>query len=323
MDIAAARKGDMAASEQAQGKAKTARRVEGRMARYIFSASVILGIVFAAYAFLWLIGRSTSDTRPRLDLPQRTAEQVFLDAQGTPVKSIRLRALRNFTAAYPDSAYSERALESIEALSADEYQGWLTLSDVFYDAQADKEAKQEALESFAGEWDGGTYQEQLQTMRLQLEQTPAKRRTLNTERALAGRQEAEVEAAPVRVDDLAGAAPTVEIYQPAAVLPAAPPKPKIVIVDAQIERDRKPRYPSRALARGVEASVTVSMDINDEGRVKDARIIQAATGRYAREFGISALRAAKRTRFTPKTIDGVPAPTNGYTRKYTFEIEDP
>ena len=300
----------------------------GALSRHLFTGSVILGIIFAAYAFLWLLGRSTEDAGQILSLPQRSTEQIYRDAEATQQKYLRLRALQNFAAAYPESENTAKARTSIEALIADEYQGWLTLSDVFYNVRTKPSAKLEALEAYASEWGGGSYKAELNIMRGKLEDAPVKSQRKRAQDA-PGLTDAPTEkSAPQQklelagIDSLAGAAPKIEIFKPAATLPVAPPTPQPVIVDAVISKDRKPKYPSRALARGITASVTVSMDITAEGKVKNTRIVQAATGRYAREFGISALRAAKRTRFDPRTVDGVAMPTNGYTRKYTFEINE-
>lgn len=332
MDISTPSDDGLGADESLPPKSKTKTmpsQSSGALSRHLFTGSVILGIIVAAYAFLWLLGRSTEDVGQILNLPQRSTEQIYRDAEATQQKYLRLRALQNFTAAYPESENIAKAQTSIEALRADEYQGWLTLSDVFYSARTRPSAKLEALELYASEWGGGSYKSEINIMRAKLTDAPviSQRKRAQDAPGLSETSPmspaAKLDLELAEIDSLAGAAPQIEIFKPAVTLPVPPSaEPEPIIVEAAILKDKKPKYPSRALARGITATVTISMDITAEGKVKNTSIVQAATGRYAREFGISALRAAKRTRFKPRTVDGVAMPTNGYTRKYTFEINE-
>ncbi|MEJ2611572.1 MAG: energy transducer TonB [Candidatus Thiodiazotropha sp.] len=62
-----------------------------------------------------------------------------------------------------------------------------------------------------------------------------------------------------------------------------------------------PRYPQRALVRGVEGRVVLKFTINQDGSVSDATVIESEPAGY---FEQAALRAIRRWQFHPKVIDG-------------------
>jgi protein TonB len=63
----------------------------------------------------------------------------------------------------------------------------------------------------------------------------------------------------------------------------------------------KPSYPPRALRSGVEGSVTVEFTIAVDGSVKDPKIIKSDPPKI---FDRSVLKAIKRWKFNPETVDG-------------------
>lgn len=63
-----------------------------------------------------------------------------------------------------------------------------------------------------------------------------------------------------------------------------------------------PRYPERALARGVEGRVLVEFTITRSGQVRDARVIAAEPTSI---FDEAALRAVRQWRYAPKVVNGV------------------
>jgi TonB family protein len=94
--------------------------------------------------------------------------------------------------------------------------------------------------------------------------------------------------------------------------------PKEVIVQPKIRRNVSPNYPRSARRRNIGAIVTVEMDINTEGRVESVETVTIETERYAKDFRRAAERAAKRTRFHPKTVNGQPVPAFGVRKRYIF-----
>ncbi len=305
---------------------------DGSRTRHSFSLSIVLSIVLAGFVFYHLLGRTTDDAQSRLNIDVRPAETVYNEAAQIETPTLKLRALRNFKAAYPSSPQADTAREGIETLEADEHSAWTGVTEIYYDVTKSAAQKRDVLEAFKGQWDGGSYSEEILIMEEQLEQDTPKSRKLNeatgTVPGLAGsdiklprRSNSRIQSAAISDDALAGDLPMAKTY-PIPMAETLPLKPAQTIIDAKVTKDSRPSYPSRAQRRGDEGDVTISMDIGIDGKVIDARVVKAATGKYASDFGKAAIRAAKRTRFSPKTIDGEPAPTNGFTRIYKFRLED-
>lgn len=300
----------------------------GALSRFLFTLAIATAICLAVISFLYILGRSTQDIGPRLNVEQRSMDVIYADAVSIPQKALRLRALRNYISAFPEASQNTLASTLIDALETDEYDKWLSLSDIFYTTSSSAANKLSAIDTFEAEWGAGSYSEDVKAMRIQLqaqpEAPPAQERRLTMPKTTAAENDAQADITPQDASALnqymAGAAPEIEIFKPAALLPTAPLQP--VIIAAKITKDVEPTYPSRARSRGIEAVVTIAMDIDAKGEVKDAYIVKPATGRYANDFGRAAIRAAKSTQFSPKTINSIAEPTNGFTRRYRFEMSD-
>ncbi len=74
-------------------------------------------------------------------------------------------------------------------------------------------------------------------------------------------------------------------------------------------------YPADAAARGEEAVVTLSIDVDQEGKVDDVRVVDAPST----AFGQAAEKAARQFVFSPAEIDGVTAPVT-ITYRYEFKL---
>ncbi len=69
-----------------------------------------------------------------------------------------------------------------------------------------------------------------------------------------------------------------------------------------------PRYPERALARGIEGRVLVEFTITASGNVRDAHVIAAEPSTI---FNQSAVEAVSQWRYTPKIVGGNPVERTG------------
>lgn len=69
-----------------------------------------------------------------------------------------------------------------------------------------------------------------------------------------------------------------------------------------------PRYPERALARGIEGRVLVEFTITASGNVRDAHVVAAEPSAI---FNRSAVEAVSQWRYTPKIVDGNPVERPG------------
>ena len=143
-------------------------RPRGALSRFLFTLAIAVAICLAVITFLYILGRSTQDSGPRLNIEQRSVDAIYADAVSIPQKSLRLRALRNYITAFPEASQSTQAGPLIEALEADEYDKWLSLSDVFYTTSASNIDKLDALNTFEAEWGAGNYSEDVKAMRAQL-----------------------------------------------------------------------------------------------------------------------------------------------------------
>lgn len=109
---------------------------------------------------------------------------------------------------------------------------------------------------------------------------------------------------------------------PSEVAPAPTPAPPAAATPSVSEEvtplvDIPPNYPQRALAAGIEGSVTLAFTITAEGRVDNLRVIEAEPpGVFERE----ARRAAMRWRFEPRRVNGQ-AVARDVTKTLTFRLE--
>lgn len=74
-------------------------------------------------------------------------------------------------------------------------------------------------------------------------------------------------------------------------------------------------YPPEAAANGVEAVVTVTIDVSERGRVDDVKVADSPSPAFAE----AAVNAVKQFVFSPAEIDGVPAPVT-ITYRYEFKL---
>ena len=80
----------------------------------------------------------------------------------------------------------------------------------------------------------------------------------------------------------------------------------------------KPNYPTAASSRGLDGQVIVQFDVTAMGTVTNVVVIESSS----RLFNRPAINAAKKFRFKPKVVDGVPQESHGVQRLFTFEMEE-
>lgn len=124
-----------------------------------------------------------------------------------------------------------------------------------------------------------------------------------TEAAEAPPAPEEITPAPVLIIAPATEAPPAEIVEEA---PPAPPEP--TIVPAKVTRPATPLYPERCAVRaGEKVAVSVVFSITAQGKPVAASVAASDN----RCFNSAAQRAVYDMRFSPRTIDGVPAIETG------------
>lgn len=82
---------------------------------------------------------------------------------------------------------------------------------------------------------------------------------------------------------------------------------------------RAPKYPIGALERGLEGSVIVQFTVDQEGIVRDPRVVKTE-GRQG--FNDAAIAAARRFRYAPRFQEGQPVETPNVLHRITFELVD-
>lgn len=85
-----------------------------------------------------------------------------------------------------------------------------------------------------------------------------------------------------------------------------------------------PRYPRRALARGLEGYVVVEFTISKNGSVKNPRVVGGYdfSGAPTEVFNHSALNAVERFKYRPTVVDGNPVEKHGVRNRITFKMAE-
>ena len=85
-----------------------------------------------------------------------------------------------------------------------------------------------------------------------------------------------------------------------------------------------PRYPRRALARGLEGYVVVEFTISKNGSVKNPRVVGGYdfSGAPTEVFNHSALSAVERFKYRPTVVDGSPVEKHGVRNRITFKMAE-
>ena len=86
----------------------------------------------------------------------------------------------------------------------------------------------------------------------------------------------------------------------------------INIINAQ------PDYPIIASQKGLEGYVIVQFDVTEAGAVEYAVVVETTSPL----FNKSAIKAAYRSRYKPRSIDGVPQRSYGLKKLFRFEMEE-
>lgn len=297
---------------------------EARQERGISVWPFLIGAVLAAIVFftVWLASPG-SPTQPGQSVETPASRAAYLRALSETNPAFRRARLLDFQRVYPDTDRAGAIIDQLDVIEAAELADWDALTDRIYDVRAETEEKQAALKTYETRWNGallGGRGEELDALRDEIEETA-------DSQSLPDRSLNDVDS-PISTtlpsDALAGAPPL--LNAPVFIPPPPPPPPqnivKDVVIQPTVRRNVSPRYPRNAQRRGIEAIVVVAMNIDPDGRVAMAEIVSVDAERYERDFGRAAERAARRTRFNPKTINGEAVPARGIRKRYIFRAQD-
>lgn len=111
----------------------------------------------------------------------------------------------------------------------------------------------------------------------------------------------------------------VQVAAPAApVQPSAPTQVGQGNRDVMPTRRVNPKYPTRALRRGIEGYVLLKYDIDTDGRPDNIQVVEAQPPRV---FEREARRALSRWKYQPKKIAGKTVVQHGLQTKIEFKLE--
>jgi len=108
---------------------------------------------------------------------------------------------------------------------------------------------------------------------------------------------------------------------PAVTEPSPSPAVQDVIVEAELTQNAGAKYPEMAERRNyyVDVNIVMTYDIDVSGRTTNIRIeSNDHTGRFNTAFEKEAMRAIKKLRFKPKTVNGVPTESNDRVKRIVF-----
>lgn len=277
--------------------------------------ALLAGLVFFA---VWLFSPG-QQVSPGQNVETPASRAAYLTALGEHSPALRRARLLDYQRVYPDSDRAGAIQDQLDVINAAENRDWDTVTREVYNVRVDADTRLSSLLDYEAKWNGrllGGRGEELDTLRAVLDE--AKSSAPLPDRSL------DIGESPISnsvpSDVLAGAPPQMAITQPIYTPPVQiVTGPKPVIVEAKVRRNVNPNYPRKAQRREIGAIVVLAMDINAKGRVESTEIIDVEAERYEKDFVKAAERAALRTRFEPKTIDGKAVPAMGVRKRYIFK----
>ena len=280
------------------------------------------GVALAALLGVAVMSLPSGDPAPVADGAEALARDAYRAALAEPSPALRRARLADFADVHPGSDRIPAVRAQLSALEAHEASAWAAVTDALYAPGARASSKLAALDGYEAVWGAdvlGGRGAEIRTLRAELGDAEAEPGPLPS-RALEGEPSPIPES--INAGSMAGGpvvmAPPVRVVPP--VRPAPAPRPTRVETPPRVLRAPAPRYPRSAQRRKVEAVVTLSMDVDERGRVEDVRIVSVDAPRYGKDFARAARRAAKRTEFEPRTLDGRPVPTANVQKRYRFEM---
>ena len=281
---------------------------------------IVAGLLLAALA---LFAYLTQD-RPapaKTDLSQKeAASQAYRIAISEQDPALRRARLSDYLLTIENGPHEAAVLAQIDVINQYEGADWEHVQLTAYNPRLSTDDKLAALSRYEEKWGGsllGGREDDIERLKLEIIQGNASD-TL-PDRSLDGVDSPIDQSVPD--DYLAGGPgfgePGFPRY-PANGFPSLTEVSKIVPL--RVKRNREPDYPRRAERRGIEAVVTLMLNVDDEGRVVRTEVANVEADRYEDDFVRASERAAMRTRFYPRTENGRPVPVSGVIKRYRFEV---
>jgi TonB family protein len=252
---------------------------------------------------------------------QADVTQAFRRIQAETRPAIRRALLVDYVENYPQSPIINGAQQQLRVMNTYEASDWAKLSDIMFSEDLTALDKDFALNRYVDLWGEGlvgSRDEEVTAFKAALD-------ALTSEAAIDRKFIPEKSPIPTTIEagQMAGGQKT----RPPLPRPAAPiirrpvkvPQAQQEITPLRIRRNRAPDYPRRAYDRSIAAVVELSLNIDERGRVGLIETVNIDARRYKRDFERAARRAAKRTRFYPKMINGRAVPVRDIRKTYVFD----
>ena len=282
---------------------------------------ILAGILVLAATIFYV---SLRDDGASLPDPLVVAErQDYLSALSETDLALRRARLTDFVKTYPKSRSRLPAQAQLDVLNEREAEDWARLSNLMYTPDLGAFEKEQALDAYARVWGpsllGGREDD---IARLKETYSPDTIETEEDEETPDFTPPADTFSDKVSDTNMAGAAITrPRGYVRPQPRPVTPKVEQPRVVEPKIRRNVIPRYPTRAVRREVEALVVLSLDIDAKGEVITTELVSIEARRYQRDFIKAAERAALKTEFFPKTINGTPVRSDGVIKRYRFTLD--
>ena len=297
-----------------------AREDDGRTTAWL-RWPVVLAVLAAALVFAVVYATSPGQPAERGEPLQAEpgARAAYLQAISEPDTALRRARLRDFVNQNPEDTHAPAAQAQLYVLDRAEGQAWQDTVAAAYAPGASPEERRAAVSAFQNRWGRylGGREAEVEALLAEIEGLPETAE--EPDRALPRGPSPFPDSVPT--DQLAGGPvvrPPVVITRPAPN-PAPPPSRVAEVTPPRVRRDVTPRYPRRAQRRGISGVVTLALNIDSDGRVAMTEVLDVQAERYADDFVRAAERAAMRTRFHPKTVDGEPTEAVGVRKRYRFQ----
>jgi len=275
--------------------------------------TLVFGIVY------WTSPGPPAETpNDELEVAEQVTYRKAISESAAPMRRARLQ---DFITTYPESRYMRAVEAQLDVINGHESENWTKVTNIIFAPKTPREEKLAILDRFEAEWGGsllGGRDTEIRDLRQEILQTE------DLPKAPTRKLKDLKSPIPKNVPDtmLAGG-PRPVVIQP-IIRPSEPePEPeKIVelnIVQPKVRRNVTPRYPRKAMRRKINAIVTLKLNIDEKGKVAMTELVAIDAKRYGKDFVKAAERAAMRTRFHPKTVDGTPQAATGIVKRYRFE----
>ena len=251
--------------------------------------------------------------------PEPEARAAYLTALAESHPPLRRARLTDFLMQYPENPRRSAAQAQLDILNDAADRDWQATLTLAYDPRIDLESRRAAVDAYQDKWGRylGARDEEIAKLREDVEALPTGEN--RPDRTLPRDPD---QYAGIPDDRLAGGLFGERIrFRPLDRTPSTPDYHDGPVIAPRVVRNETPRYPRRALRRGEEAIVTLSLTIDERGRVSEVELIDVEADRYEEDFIREAERAALRTRFDPQRVGGVAVEARGIQKRYRFEMD--